>query len=605
MKLFFRLLKYSFRYWKYILLNLVSNLIYVVFSLISLTMVSPFLAILFEKVQLVAQEPEFTWSVNSIINYFYYTISNLIVERGKYDTLIFISALFVGLSLISNLFRYLGMFFMAPLRNGVVKDLRNEIYSKILYLPLSFYSRVRSGDIINRATSDVHEIEWSIMSTMQLLLREPLLLIVYFSTLIFISPMLTLFSLIVLPLSGIIISWVGKSIKRSSDKSQKKLGEISSTFDESISGLRVIKGFNAIDYASNRFEDLNKNFTRDMNKIFRRTELASPITELMGVATLLILIIFGGNMVLEGSSLISADALILYVVVFARMISPAKSFITASYSIQKGMASGRRVFEILDAKEKITEIENAVEKKDLLKSIQFNDVWFKYDEADVLKNVNFEIEKGKSIALVGASGAGKSTIADLIPRFYDVTEGSISIDDMDIRNLIIKDLRGLMSIVSQDVVLFNDTIGNNISFGKNASKEEIVEAAKIANIHQFISSLPKGYDTQVGDRGTTLSGGQKQRISIARAILYNAPILILDEATSALDSESEKIVQESIDTLMKGRTSLVIAHRLTTIMNADTIIVLEQGEIVEKGTHAELMDLEGKYYQMVQMQNFS
>lgn len=552
-----------------------------------------------------AQEPEFTWSVNSIINYFYYTISNLIVERGKYDTLIFISALFVGLSLISNLFRYLGMFFMAPLRNGVVKDLRNEIYSKILYLPLSFYSRVRSGDIINRATSDVHEIEWSIMSTMQLLLREPLLLIVYFSTLIFISPMLTLFSLIVLPLSGIIISWVGKSIKRSSDKSQKKLGEISSTFDESISGLRVIKGFNAIDYASNRFEDLNKNFTRDMNKIFRRTELASPITELMGVATLLILILFGGNMVLEGSSLISADALILYVVVFARMISPAKSFITASYSIQKGMASGRRVFEILDAKEKITEIENAVEKKEFSKSIQFNDVWFKYDEADVLKNVNFEIEKGKSIALVGASGAGKSTIADLIPRFYDVTEGSISIDGMEIKNLIIRDLRGLTSIVSQDVVLFNDTIGNNISFGKNATKEEIVKAAKIANIHQFISSLPHGYDTQVGDRGTTLSGGQKQRISIARAILYNAPILILDEATSALDSESEKIVQESIDTLMKGRTSLVIAHRLTTIMNADTIIVLEQGEIVEKGTHAELMDLEGKYYQMVQMQNFS
>ncbi len=417
--------------------------------------------------------------------------------------------------------------------------------------------------------------------------------------------MLTLFSLIVLPLSGIIISWVGKSIKRSSDKSQKKLGEISSTFDESISGLRVIKGFNAIDYASNRFEDLNKNFTRDMNKIFRRTELASPITELMGVATLLILILFGGNMVLEGSSLISADALILYVVVFARMISPAKSFITASYSIQKGMASGRRVFEILDAKEKITEIENAVEKKEFSKSIQFNDVWFKYDEADVLKNVNFEIEKGKSIALVGASGAGKSTIADLIPRFYDVTEGSISIDGMEIKNLIIRDLRGLTSIVSQDVVLFNDTIGNNISFGKNATKEEIVKAAKIANIHQFISSLPHGYDTQVGDRGTTLSGGQKQRISIARAILYNAPILILDEATSALDSESEKIVQESIDTLMKGRTSLVIAHRLTTIMNADTIIVLEQGEIVEKGTHAELMDLEGKYYQMVQMQNFS
>lgn len=606
MKDFIRLIKYAKPYWKFILLNFLSNSIYVIFSLISLTMVSPFLAILFEKVNLIVVEPEFSFRLSALINYFYFIISTFIIEQGKYEALIFVSSIFVVFSLISNLFRYLGMYFMAPLRNGVVEDIRNEVYKKILILPLSFYSKVRAGDIISRLTTDVHEIEWSIMSTMQLILREPLLIIVYFSSLLVISPLLTLFTAIVLPLSGLIISLVGKNIKKKSEISQDKLGSITSSFDETISGLKIIKGFNAIDYAEKRFEKLNTSFTLYMNKIFRRTELASPLTEILGVISLLTIVYFGGKLVLGGGDMLTADALILYVVIFARMISPAKSFITATYSIQKGMASGKRVFEIMDAQEKIVEIDNPLEKKALESKIEFKDVSFQYEDVAVLKNINLCIEKGKTVALVGPSGAGKSTIADLLPRFYDVTQGEICIDEINIKSYTIRDLRGLMGIVGQEVVLFNDSIANNISFGiLNVQKEDIIEAAKIAQIHEFIDGLPEKYDTFVGDLGSLLSGGQKQRLSIARAVLHNPDILILDEATSALDSESEYLVQQALNILMQNRTTLVIAHRLSTIQQADLIIVLREGRIVEQGNHHELLDLKGVYYNMIQIQNFS
>lgn len=606
MKDFIRLIKYAKPYWKFILLNFLSNSIYVIFSLISLTMVSPFLAILFEKVNLIVVEPEFSFRLSALINYFYFIISTFIIEQGKYEALIFVSSIFVVFSLISNLFRYLGMYFMAPLRNGVVEDIRNEVYKKILILPLSFYSKVRAGDIISRLTTDVHEIEWSIMSTMQLILREPLLIIVYFSSLLVISPLLTLFTAIVLPLSGIIISLVGKNIKKKSEISQDKLGSITSSFDETISGLKIIKGFNAIDYAEKRFTKLNTSFTLYMNKIFRRTELASPLTEILGVISLLTIVYFGGKLVLGGGDMLTADALILYVVIFARMISPAKSFITATYSIQKGMASGKRVFEIMDAQEKIVEIDNPLKKKSLESKIEFKDVRFQYEDVAVLKNINLCIEKGKTVALVGPSGAGKSTIADLLPRFYDVTQGEICIDDINVKLYSIRDLRGLMGIVGQDVVLFNDSIANNISFGiLNVQKEDIIEAAKIAQIHEFIDGLPEKYDTFVGDRGSLLSGGQKQRISIARAVLHNPDILILDEATSALDSESEHLVQQALNILMQNRTTLVIAHRLSTIQQANIIVVLRDGQIVEQGSHQELLDLKGVYYNMIQIQNFS
>lgn len=606
MKDFIRLIKYAKPYWKFILLNFLSNSIYVVFSLISLTMVSPFLAILFEKVNLVVVEPEFSFRLSALINYFYFIISTFIIEQGKYEALIFVSSIFVAFSLISNLFRYLGMYFMAPLRNGVVEDIRNEVYKKTLILPLSFYSKVRAGDIISRLTTDVHEIEWSIMSTMQLILREPLLIIVYFSSLLVISPLLTLFTAIVLPLSGLIISLVGKNIKKKSEISQEKLGGITSSFDETISGLKIIKGFNTINYTEKRFKKLNRSFTSYMNKIFRRTELASPLTEILGVISLLTIVYFGGKLVLGGGDMLTADALILYVVIFARMISPAKSFITATYSIQKGMASGKRVFEIMDAQEKIVEINNPLEKKSLKSKIEFKDVSFQYEDVAVLKNINLCIEKGKTVALVGPSGAGKSTIADLLPRFYDVTQGEICIDQINIKSYTIRDLRGLMGIVGQEVVLFNDSIANNISFGiLNVQKEDIIEAAKIAQIHDFIDGLPEKYDTFVGDRGSLLSGGQKQRLSIARAVLHNPDILILDEATSALDSESEHLVQQALDILMQNRTTLVIAHRLSTIQQADLIVVLREGQIVEKGSHQELLEQKGIYYNMIQIQNFS
>lgn len=606
MKDFIRLIKYAKPYWKFILLNFLSNSIYVVFSLISLTMVSPFLAILFEKVNLVVVEPEFSFRLSALINYFYFIISTFIIEQGKYEALIFVSSIFVVFSLISNLFRYLGMYFMAPLRNGVVEDIRNEVYKKILILPLSFYSKVRAGDIISRLTTDVHEIEWSIMSTMQLILREPLLIIVYFSSLLVISPLLTLFTAIVLPLSGLIISLVGKNIKKKSEISQEKLGGITSSFDETISGLKIIKGFNAINYTEKRFKKLNRSFTSYMNRIFRRTELASPLTEILGVISLLTIVYFGGKLVLGGGDMLTADALILYVVIFARMISPAKSFITATYSIQKGMASGKRVFEIIDAQEKIVEIYNPLDKKSFESKIEFKDVSFQYEDVAVLKNINLCIEKGKTVALVGPSGAGKSTIADLLPRFYDVTQGEICIDKFNIKSYNIRDLRGLMGIVGQEVVLFNDSIANNISFGiLNIQKKDIIEAAKIAQIHDFIESLPEKYNTFVGDRGSLLSGGQKQRLSIARAVLHNPDILILDEATSALDSESEHLVQVALDILMQNRTTLVIAHRLSTIQQADLIVVLREGQIVEKGSHQELLEQKGIYYNMIQIQNFT
>lgn len=612
MKDFIRILKHVKPYWKFIVLNLISNMVYVVFSLVSLTMVSPFLAILFEKVEMVVVQPEFEFSVKALINYFYYIISEFITQNGKYEALIFVSLIFIFFSLISNLFRYLGMYFMSPLRNGVVEDIRNEIYIKLLILPLSFYSKVRAGDVISRVTADVHEIEWSIMSTMQLILREPLLIIVYFTTLMVISPTLTVFSIIVLPVSGIIISIIGKNIKKKSEVSQSKLGFITSFFDETISGLRIIKGFNAIDYAEDRFKTYNQSFTFTMNKIFRRTELASPLTEILGVISILLIVYFGGRLVLSGSYLLTADALILYVVIFARMISPAKSFISAGYSIQKGLAAGKRVFEIIDAQEKIVEKEDAQSIKQFNSSIEFKDVNFQYEanqsgtEVRVLKNINFTVDKGKTIALVGHSGAGKSTIADLLPRFYDVSEGSITIDDVDIRDYIIRDVRDLMGIVSQDVVLFNDSLENNISFGKrDVPIEAIIEAAKIAQIHDFILTLPEQYKTKVGDRGSLLSGGQKQRISIARAILHNPQILILDEATSSLDSESERLVQIALDKLMQNRTTVIIAHRLSTIINADTILVIKEGKIIESGNHQQLLEQKGTYYNMIQMQNFS
>jgi len=606
MKTFIRLIKYIKQYWIYALLNLVSNVFYSLFSLFSLAMATPFLLVLFEKVTIVAQKPEINWNAETIKNYFFYQMSEVVVNYGKFQALIMVAIAFVTFSLLSNLFRYLAMYFMSPLRNGVVCDLRNEVYNKLLILPLSFYAKVKTGDIMSRVSSDVHEVEWSIMSTIQLLLREPIMILMFMSALIVLSVKLTLFAMILLPVSGWLISFVGKLIKKRSSAGQDALGSISSIFEETISGLRIIKGFNALGLASAKFKRQNDDYTQTMNSVFRNTELAGPLTEVLGISALLIVVWFGGNVVLSNPNELSADVLITFVLLFARIISPAQSFISASYSIQKGIAAGNRLFEIIDSEEVIVEQEKPLSISSLKQTIEFKNVSFSYEEEPILSNINLTVSHGESVAIVGASGAGKSTLMDLLPRFYDVSDGVIMIDGNNIKSYKINDVRSLMGIVNQDVTLFNDSIYNNIAFGlTHVTFEEVEAAAKSAHAHEFIMEMPDGYKTMIGDRGARLSGGQRQRISIARALLKNPSILIFDEATSALDTESEKIVQQAIDSMMRERTTFIIAHRLSTIRKVDKIVVLDAGRIVEIGSPKELMLKNGIYKKMVDKQNFS
>jgi len=606
MKQFFRIIKYVKSYWIYIALNLLCNILFSLFSLFSLAMVTPFLLVLFDKVTIVTTNPTFAWNSEAIKGYFFYQMNIIMSNHGKFEALVFVSIIFICFSLLSNLFRYLGMFFMSPLRNGVIRDLRSDIYAKLLILPLSFYAKMKTGDIMSRISSDVQEVEWSIMSTIQLLLREPLMIIMFLTALVLISVKLTLFALILLPLSGWLISFVGKKIKKNSAKGQNALGEISSVFEESISGLRIIKGFNAIDWAVEKFKKQNNSYTDTMNNVFRNSELSGPMTEVLGISTLLIVIWFGGNEVLANPDSISAEVLIMFVLLFARIISPAQSFISATYSIQKGISASNRIFEILDSEEVIIEAQKPIAIQNFTSIIEFKEVGFSYALEPVLNHINLEVKKGQTIAIVGASGAGKSTLMDLLPRYYDPTSGVILIDGIDVKKYKISDLRRLMGVVNQDVILFNDTIYNNIAFGlSNIAPDEVINAAKNANAHDFIMDMPQGYQTKIGDRGDRLSGGQRQRISIARALLTKPSILIFDEATSALDTESEAIVQQAIDLMMKERTTFIIAHRLSTIRKADVIVVLEAGAIIEMGNHDSLIKSHGKYCEMIENQNFS
>ncbi len=605
MKNLFQILKYIRNYVGYATLNVVFNVLSVIFNLFSLTMIIPFLQLLFDKTKLVYEAPELSWSTDAIVGYFNYYISRIIIEKGQVDALLFISLLVVVLFFLKNLSRYLAMFFLAPLRNGVVQDIRNDIYRRILILPLAYFSEQRKGDIMSRMTNDVSNIEWSIMQSLEMLFREPLTVIVFMVTLIIISPTLTLFVVVLLPVTGFLIAQIGKSLKRTSAKSQKKLGEILSTVEETISGLRIIKGFNAIDMADNKFREQNRILTKIMTRLFRKRDLASPLSEFLSTLVLVVILWFGGKLVLNGSSSLDATVFIFYVVVFSQLIVPAKSFTEAYYNVQKGVASADRIREIIDAEEVITQKKDALPKKDFTDAIEYVNVGFRYADEPVLKNINLKIEKGKMIAIVGASGGGKSTMVDLLPRFYDCTEGEILLDGRPITDYRIDHLRGLMGIVTQETILFNDTVFNNIAFGMQpVGTEEVIKAARIANAHEFIEKMPDGYQTNIGDRGTKLSGGQRQRISIARAVLKNPPIMILDEATSALDTESERLVQEALFKLMKNRTSIVIAHRLSTIQHADEIIVLDKGEIVERGTHNRLMEMKGAYRRLCDLQSF-
>ncbi len=608
MKDLIRVFKYIKPYGKYAALNVMFNIMFILFSFLNLTLLLPILNIIFGKAVPIANRPDLYLNSRSILDNLNYFVGKLNENQGTFNTLLIVAVMIIFFSFLNNLFKYLGMYFLAPIRNGMVRDLRNDIYNKLITLPLSFYSSRKKGDLMSRMTSDLNEIEWSVVSTLQMVIKDPLNVIFFMIVLLTISPQLVAISLVTLLPAGFLIVKIGKSLKRNSEKGQQQLGVVVSTTEESITGLRIIKAFNAIDYAHDKFKKINHVYTKIMIKIYRRKDLAAPLTESLAIIGLLLVIWFGGNLVLTNK--LNAELLIFFVIIFGRMIPPAQSFITSFYNLQRGAAAATRIFEVMDAEEKIEEKPNAISKKSFTQSIEYRNLGFQYTIDDtrikILDNINLHIEKGKMIAVVGPSGGGKSTLVDLLPRFYDCTEGDILIDNIPVKDLVISDIRNLIGIVSQETVLFNDSVMNNIAFGmKNISEAEVMAAARIANAHDFISEMENGYHTNIGDRGSNLSGGQRQRISIARAVLKNPPIMILDEATSALDTESERYVQQALTNLMKNRTSIVIAHRLSTIKNADEIIVIDHGKIVERGTHQSLIDSNGMYNNLIKLQSFT
>lgn len=535
---------------------------------------------------------------------FFWFVSDLIERQGGSFTLIILGLFLVVMTFVKVATMYLAFYEMIPIRTGVVRDIRNQINKKITEFPLGFFSEERKGDILARISGDVNEIEASVMSSLDMLFKNPILIVIYLVGMIVISWQLTLFVFILLPLAGYIMGQVGKKLKKKSLEAQQQWGALMSQIEETLGGLRIIKAFNAEAKIRNRFEQTNEMFRQTITRVYRRQQMAHPMSEFLGTATIAIVLWYGGSLILSNHSTIDAPTFIYYLVIFYSIINPAKDLSKAAYAIQKGLASMTRIDKILMAE---TDIKDPVSPKAVAfgKSICYNHVWFRYQNEWILKDIELEIPKGKTIALVGQSGSGKSTMVDLLPRFYDVTKGSITIDGIDIRDVTLTDLRGLMGNVNQEAILFNDTFFNNIAFGvENATREQVEEAAKIANAHEFIMASEQGYDTNVGDRGGKLSGGQRQRISIARAILKNPPILILDEATSALDTESEHLVQEALENLMRNRTTIVIAHRLSTIRNADEICVMHEGKIVERGTHDELLQLDGYYKRLSAMQSF-
>ena len=604
---FKRILGYVKPYWFSLLLNFLFNLITIFFSLFSFALLVPLLNLLFqtEAVEVVSK-PEFALTSDYLMSYLNYVMSNLIVEHGHRYALVFICVVLLVSFLLRNIGRFFAYYTMAKVRVGTIKDLRKALYNKILVLPLSFYNKQKKGDIMSRITNDVQEVEVSILNWIETLIKDPLTIIFYFAFLLSQSAKLTLFVLVLLPVAGLVIGRVGKALKKQSKETQNRLAGITATIEETISGLRIIKGFNAIGYSEQKFDEQNKAYSKQLLGVHRKRDMSSPMSEFLSAIVVIIVLWFGGNMILGGNSSLSAAGFISYIIVFSQIISPIKSFAQGYFNIKKGIASADRIFEILDEDEVITEKTNALEIKDFFSEINYKDVAFRYGKEDVLKGINLSIRKGKVIALVGESGGGKSTLVDLLPRFYDVCEGQIQVDGHDIRDYKINDLRSLMGIVTQESILFNDTVFNNIAFGmENVSKEAVVEAAKIANAHEFIMEMEHGYETNIGDRGMNLSGGQRQRLSIARAVLKNPPILILDEATSSLDTESERLVQDALSKVMSQRTSIVIAHRLSTIQHADEIIVLQKGQIIERGTHEALIALNGVYKKLTDLQSFN
>lgn len=576
------------------------------FQPFSLTMAIPFLGILFDNQPLITETVPWSLSIDSLMHNFNYFLSSIVINGGREDALVYISVFVVVTVLLKTGFQYMARYVMASVRTGVMKDLRNSVYKKITKLHLAFFTNERKGDIISRMTNDVNEVEFSIVQSVEIIFKEPMTIIVYVIALLYISPELSVFMLVMLPLTGLIIGRIGKSLRKKSVIAQNKLGDLISIIEETLGGMRIIKVFNAQKRMSDSFTSQNESYNKVLIRIWRKRDLASPLSEFLGTMVVVIIMWYGGKMVLSGGTNVTSQEFIGYLIVFSQIINPAKAFSLAYYNIQKGMASADRINFILKAEQKIKSPKNPTPFTEFKQHIEYKNVSFRYVEDLVLKNINLSIEKGKTIALVGQSGSGKSTMVDLLPRLHDVGEGQILIDGIDIRDMDTKELRSKMGIVNQEPILFNDTIFNNIAFGfEEATMEQVVEAAKIANAHEFILATPEGYDSIIGDRGSKLSGGQRQRLSIARAVLANPPILILDEATSALDTESERLVQEAITRVMENRTSVIIAHRLSTIVHADIICVMRDGEIVESGSHTELIAINGVYRKLHDLQIFA